>query len=577
MSASPPPAISSEAGSLSSSASANQIQHAGDQQPVIQRTASNCSGKTSATFEDSAPVAECSIGSANQFQHAGAPSSVSIDISQEGGANTVAPGSKGCPLVPPASESELVAEKSLPAEHMQSESSRSLKAQPSKPLWSSLVQNKFCLSQHVFTASAVDDGPPVVEIPDDVLQEAPPLWEDFLIGNFLDKAPHIAKVHVIVNKIWTYGNQSIKVDAFVVNENTIKFRIRDTSIRARVIRRGMWNIADVPMIVSKWAPKSEESQAAIRSIPMWITIKHVPHKMFSWKGLGFLASDVGVPKRLHPDTELCKDFDEAKVFVEANLTKELPSSFRFKSEQGVDAVVDFKYPWLPPRCSVCAKWGHLSASCLAKGCPSGLTTPVETSLPAKTIIPDARDTTPSLTDIVYNNAATSPVVISKTSTQSIVPNAEPYSHEDVTEDPILDKTGAEAESIDAEQIVKTMDTKVMENEEGWSTVSPTKLGKLGRQLDLPTNGDNTISVSPSRFSALQDITAYESGEGLNDMQDIEEGEISEPIDLPTTKTSRLVLPRASKVTQKHHMNTSAQTTKEKQQFSSNKRVSRRRN
>lgn len=41
-----------------------------------------------------------------------------------------------------------------------------------------------------------------VEIPDEVVVNANRIWEDFLIGKFLDTAPHIAKIHAVVNKIW---------------------------------------------------------------------------------------------------------------------------------------------------------------------------------------------------------------------------------------------------------------------------------------------------------------------------------------------------------------------------------------
>lgn len=86
----------------------------------------------------------------------------------------------------------------------------------------------------------------------EVVKDSVPLWEDFLTGKFLDAAPHVAKVHVIVNKIWTLGDKSIRIDAFPVKETTIKFRIRDSSVRARILRRGMWNIADIQILVSEW-------------------------------------------------------------------------------------------------------------------------------------------------------------------------------------------------------------------------------------------------------------------------------------------------------------------------------------
>ena len=95
------------------------------------------------------------------------------------------------------------------------------------------------------------NGDLIVQVPNEIFEDSVPLWEDLIIGRFPQVSPHIAKVHVIVNKIWPLGDKSVKIDAHVVDAKTIKFRIRDSSVRVRVLRRGMWNIADMPMIVSK--------------------------------------------------------------------------------------------------------------------------------------------------------------------------------------------------------------------------------------------------------------------------------------------------------------------------------------
>ncbi|KAL1188185.1 hypothetical protein V5N11_003214 [Cardamine amara subsp. amara] len=149
-------------------------------------------------------------------------------------------------------------------------------------------------------STCLDEGDQVIIVPDEILTDSPPLWEHLIIGKFPESAPHIAKIHVIVNKIWTYGNKSVKIDAYVVNSTTIKFRIRDRVIRERVLRRGMWNIADKPMIVSNYGPIIEEAQPALQRIPMWVELKQVPPSYFSWKGLSFLSSAVGEHKETAP-------------------------------------------------------------------------------------------------------------------------------------------------------------------------------------------------------------------------------------------------------------------------------------
>lgn len=69
--------------------------------------------------------------------------------------------------------------------------------------------------------------------------------------------------------------------------------------------------------------------------------------------------------RLHPETASCSSFEIAKVFVNADLSKELPKTVKFTS-QGKDSVVQFAFPWLPQRCNTCEKWGHLEKVCVIK-------------------------------------------------------------------------------------------------------------------------------------------------------------------------------------------------------------------
>lgn len=387
--------------------------------------------------------------------------------------------------------------------------------------YSSAVQSKQSLSKHHLDISVID-GNQTIQIPDDIFEDSAPLWEDFLIGKFLaTTAPHVAKIHVIVNKIWSLGDKSVRIDVFEVNQSTVKFRIRELEIRERVLRRGMWNIADIPMVVSKWSPITEESQPDIKTIPMWVIIKHVPHKMFSWKGLGFLASAVGDPKRLHPDTVLCKNFEEAKVFVEADLSKDLPKSFRFQSDKGVDSVVEFQYPWLPPKCSVCSKWGHFKEVCIInKGkqvCEIVIQPPKiqEVALEEKQVSTQGAKTATDKSDKSQENnppGVEHETAILEKETLSTVPEIETRTQENM---------------------------QSQESEEIWHSVSP---NRVKRHYDNSVRDVVGFDVSPSRFSILEEENEVNSevevlqGENVQESaatdqrkiveDDVEEGEIA---------------------------------------------------
>lgn len=110
------------------------------------------------------------------------------------------------------------------------------------PSWVSVAQDKRSLKKYEVEITSTN-GKHKVVIPEDILSDSTPLWEDFVVGKFLDIAPHIARVHMVVNKIWSYGEAKAKIEVYDVNANTMRFKITSQKAREKVIKRGMWNIA----------------------------------------------------------------------------------------------------------------------------------------------------------------------------------------------------------------------------------------------------------------------------------------------------------------------------------------------
>lgn len=384
--------------------------------------------------------------------------------------------------------------------------------------WVSKIQSDAVLTEHPLQYGR-EEGREFIEVPDGVLENTVPLWDDLVEGKFMDTAPHVAKIHVIVNKIWPLGNQSIKIEVYEVDSATVKFRIKDANTRARILRRGMWNIANIPMIVSKWAPVEEEEEVVITTIPMWVTIKNVLRRMFSWKGLGFIASAVGKPKRLHPDTLLCKSFEEAKVFVDADVTKELPAAHRFKSKLGVEADVTFEYPWLPPKCNICSKWGHAGKTCKGK----------QIRLLEKKDKETAIESTPKEAPEITTEATTALAVIQEVDEE--VTNGEGGGEivEKTAEEKVEERVEIEAEKgveKESEDAMETgncqLELSGAEEDETWSNVSPSKQGRSVVKSPQKTS----IISSPSRFAVLDEQD--DSCNGIQEVEgDREEGEILE--------------------------------------------------
>lgn len=207
------------------------------------------------------------------------------------------------------------------------------------------------------------EGKKIIEVPSEIIEQVNPLWDDFVIARFLKKAPHVAKMHMIVNKIWAYGEKNQKLDVYVMDDRTMRIRIQNEKIRRKMVGRGIWNVAGVPMVVSHWSPEEDKSKAGLT--PIWVHVTNVPLSMYSWEGLSFITSATGISDHLHPETLACMNLEIAKVFVMADLSKDLPEKINYVI-QGVDTTVKFIYPGLPSKCAKCGRWGHFETFCKEK-------------------------------------------------------------------------------------------------------------------------------------------------------------------------------------------------------------------
>ena len=368
---------------------------------------------------------------------------------------------------------------------------RKVGLQKGDPSWVSVAKDRKALTKYEVEVTS-RDGKNKVVIPDDILSESTPLWEDFVVGKFLDIAPHIAKVHMVVNKIWSYGDTSSKVEVYDVNAKTMRFKIANQKAREKVIKRGMWNIAGVPMVVKKWTPKAEEDKQEEEAIPMWVHLRKIPLNMFSWEALSFMTSTVDFPVRLHPETMSCSNFEEAKVFVNVDVLKTLPKEIDF-TMGGKEFTAEFYYPWLPSRCNLCEKRGHTDKVCVMKK-----------------------------RDKKLEEKETSEGSYTKVGSEAIEGSRERDSHQEEElqnhEVGILEK--------DSSGEVNKADTvgsgKKQEKVSGWSLVSPEK---IGRAQITPHRDAGEVQFSASKFYVLS-IDEVEEGE-IEESHEVEDEENEE--------------------------------------------------
>ncbi|KAG2292128.1 hypothetical protein Bca52824_038797 [Brassica carinata] len=74
-----------------------------------------------------------------------------------------------------------------------------------------------------FPEFMVKDGVAEVEIPISLMEDAEPLWRSFIVGYFMNDAPHIGSIHAMVYRIWASQGKKSRIDVQFIGKTTVLF------------------------------------------------------------------------------------------------------------------------------------------------------------------------------------------------------------------------------------------------------------------------------------------------------------------------------------------------------------------
>ncbi|VVB02617.1 unnamed protein product [Arabis nemorensis] len=221
--------------------------------------------------------------------------------------------------------------------------------------WSTVLSNTSLLEE-IGEPTEHISGAPFVLIPDESIEDTKEEFKDFIFAQFHDKGPELGRIIGVVNALWARSGPRIFVHN--IGKGTYLLRVQNPRTRAILLGRSIWNIAGHPMFVSPWSPEFNPEIPPITSAPVTVEFRGVPYLLFTNQNLSRIATAVGKPVSLAPETERKDSFEVARVVVRVDLTKELPTKVISGFSNGREVEIDVSYPFLPPRCSACRAYGH---------------------------------------------------------------------------------------------------------------------------------------------------------------------------------------------------------------------------
>ncbi|KAF6165922.1 hypothetical protein GIB67_012819 [Kingdonia uniflora] len=116
-------------------------------------------------------------------------------------------------------------------------------------------------------------------------------------------------------------------------------------------------------IIRPWRPFIETEESELKTIPIWVNLNKVPSHLWTPHGIEKIASFIGTPLFLDKVTEDRTRTSFARVCVEADIDKDLPSIIPISYEGIRKSNVEVEYNWISTKCSEYKVFGHSILNC----------------------------------------------------------------------------------------------------------------------------------------------------------------------------------------------------------------------
>ncbi|XP_019265727.1 PREDICTED: uncharacterized protein LOC109243273 [Nicotiana attenuata] len=117
-------------------------------------------------------------------------------------------------------------------------------------------------------------------------------------------------------------------------------------------------LSNKPIIVKVWSADFDFTKEVLQTIPVWVKYPNLPLNCWGQKSLSRISSGAGVPLYADACTTQIDRISYARVLVEMDVTKELPTSIKVTDPNGREFMQEIAYDWVPEFCTKCIKVGH---------------------------------------------------------------------------------------------------------------------------------------------------------------------------------------------------------------------------
>ncbi|XP_058733334.1 uncharacterized protein LOC131604938 [Vicia villosa] len=155
-------------------------------------------------------------------------------------------------------------------------------------------------------------------------------------------------------------------DLFYNDEGYFIMRLHSFQEKEAVLSKGPYTILNMPMLIRDWSPDFNLKRDILKTIPIRVTLPHLPLYLWGARSLGRIGSILGTQIVTDECTAQRLRVSYARILIEVDITQELPTEIVIKDTEGNKMTQVLEYEWKPKFCGKCKKFGHICDKPLVK-------------------------------------------------------------------------------------------------------------------------------------------------------------------------------------------------------------------
>ncbi|XP_019253821.1 PREDICTED: uncharacterized protein LOC109232507 [Nicotiana attenuata] len=187
------------------------------------------------------------------------------------------------------------------------------------------------------------------------MEEENEKWKKAVVIYVIGAAPSIGTIERFIASNWNFA---AKPRIFYHNEGYFVVLFHTIEDKNEVLYTGPHTIGNKPIILKSWTAEFNFYDEVLKEIPLWVSFPNLPLNCWGKITLSRIASTLGCPIYADECTSSAAKISYARVLIEMDISKELPTSVVVQDPMGKSFEQKVEYDWVPTYCQKYCTVGH---------------------------------------------------------------------------------------------------------------------------------------------------------------------------------------------------------------------------